>query len=65
MSDQEKVLCYEAHIGDMLAAIQERLDELNDAEVLDEFEKGRQLAFFEVMYIIKARHSIILELIEE
>ena len=64
MSDYEKVLQYESHIADMLIAIQERMDEL-DGEELDEFDQGRKMAFFEVMDIIKTRHSIILEMIEE
>ena len=64
MSDHEKILQYEAHIADMLTAIQDRMDELDGVE-LSEFDQGRQLAFFEVMDIIKTRHSIILEMIED
>lgn len=65
MSDYEKALTYEVHIEEMLTAIQERMDELRDSTELSEFDQGRQLAFFEVMDMIKTRHSIILELIEE
>ena len=65
MSDCEKVLCYESHIEKMLAAIQERMDELNNGTELSEFDQGRQMAFLEVMDIIKTRHSIILEVIAE
>ena len=65
MSDYDKLLHYETHIEDMLFAIQVRMDELNGTTELSEFDQGRQMAFFEVMDIIKTRHSIILELIEE
>ena len=65
MGDYEKVLNYEVHIADMLLAIKERMDELNNGTELSEFDQGRKMAFFEVMDIIKTRHSIILEVIEE
>ena len=65
MSDKEKVIAYEVHIEDMLHALQDRLNELNQSEDLDDFEKGRQLAYTEMMEIIKTRHKIILEVLEE
>ncbi len=64
MSNNEKVLAYEMHIEDMLHAIQERMDEMKDIE-LDDFEKGRQLAFAEMWEIITTRHKMILELIRD
>ena len=64
MTINEKTIAYEMHIEDMLHAIQERMDELKDNE-LDDFEKGRQLAYTEMMEIIKTRHKIILEVLEE
>lgn len=63
MNDTEKVAVYETGIEDMLHALQERLDELNDRE-LDDFEKGRQLAFTEMFEIIKTRHKVILEVLD-
>ena len=65
MDDYQKVVAYEVHIEDLLKAIAERLAELSKQTQLDDFQKGRQLAFWEVMEMIKTRHSMILELIEE
>lgn len=64
MTNDEKAIAYEMHIEDMLRAIQERMDELKDNE-LDDFEKGRQLAFTEMWEIITTRHNMILDLISE
>jgi hypothetical protein len=50
----------------MLHAIQERLDELdNHSKELSEFEQGRQLAFTEVLEIIKTRHEMIWEVLSD
>jgi hypothetical protein len=49
----------------MLSAIAERKEELDNADDLDDFEKGRQLAYFEMMEIINNRYEIIQELLEE
>ena len=65
MSDKEKIAAYEFHIGDMLGALQERLDELGDRKELSEFEQGRQEAYIEMMDIIKSRHGIILDVLSE
>ena len=64
MTINEKTIAYEMHIEDMLHAIQERMDEMKDIE-LDDFEKGRQLAFTEMWEIITTRHNMILDLISE
>ena len=64
MSDKEKVIVYEMQIEDMLRALQDRLDELDKAKDLDDFEQGRQLAYTEMMDIIKTRHKMILEVLE-
>ena len=64
MTAEEKVIEYELQIKDMLHAIQERLDEFAGMS-LDDFELGRHLAYVEMMDIIKTRHQMILELIEE
>ena len=65
MSDRDKIIEYELQIEDMLHALQDRLSELNKAKDLDDFEKGRQLAYTEMMDIIKTRHKMIMEVIEE
>ena len=57
------MLHYEVHIEDMLRVLQERLTEFGDGKGLSEFEQGRQMAYWEMMDIIKIRHSMILELI--
>ena len=63
MEDRDKMLHYEVHIEDMLRVLQERLAEFGDGKGLSEFEQGRQMAYWEMMDIIKIRHSMILELI--
>ncbi len=65
MSDNEKVVEYELQIEDMLHALQDRLGEFESGSKLSEFEHGRQAAYMEMMDIIKTRHSMILEVIEE
>ena len=65
MSDRDKIIEYELQIEDMLHALQDRLSELKKAKDLDDFEKGRQLAYTEMMDIIKTRHKMIMEVIEE
>lgn len=49
----------------MLKAIQERLDEFDSPNNLSEFEQGRQIAYIEMMDIIKTRHKMILEVLNE
>ena len=65
MDNYQKVVAYEMHIEDLLKAVTERLNELSEQDQLDDFQKGRQLAFWEVMDMIKTRHAMILELIED
>ena len=65
MDDREKVIEYEVHIENILHVLQERLAEFGDGKGLSEFEQGRHLAYWEMMDIIKTRHSMILELIAD
>lgn len=65
MSDKDKVIEYELQIEDMLHAINERLSEFEDGEDLSDFEQGRQLAYTEIMEIIRTRHQMILEVLNE
>ncbi len=64
MTSNEKTIAYEMHIEDMLHAIRERMDEMKNKN-LDDFEKGRQLAFTEMWEIITTRHKMILDLISD
>lgn len=64
-SDKEKVITYELHIEDMLHVLKERLSELNESTDLDEFQKGRQLAYWEMLDIIRTRHQMIWEMFED
>lgn len=64
-SDKEKVITYELHIEDMLHVLKERLSELNESTDLDEFQQGRQLAYEEMLDIIRTRHKIIWEMFED
>lgn len=61
MNDNEKVVAYEMHIEDMLNVLIERLAEFEGANELDAFQQGRQLAYIEMIDIIKTRHGLILE----
>lgn len=63
MNDHEKVVEYELQIEDMLHTIQERLDEFDGD--LSEFEQGRQMAYIEMMDIIKTRHEMIMRVLED
>ena len=66
MTDNEKCNAYELHLIDMIQTIQERMDELKEARKngsLDIFDKGREEAYFEILDIIKTRHSIIWDVI--
>lgn len=65
MSDSEKVIEYELQIEDMLHTLQSRLDEFTEEKDLDDFEKGRQLAYQEIMEIIQTRHKMIIDVLEE
>ena len=64
-SDKEKVITYEVHIEDMLRVLKERLSELNESTDLDEFQQGRQLAYEEMLDIIRTRHKMIWEMFED
>ena len=65
MNEKEKTTTYEMHIEDMLNVLNERLSELAEAKKLSEFEQGRQCAYEEMMDIIKTRHKIILNVLED
>ena len=64
MSDQAKLQAYELHIEDMINALNDRLAELNSTKDLNEFDQGRQCAYEEMMDIIKTRHKIIMDILE-
>lgn len=64
MNVEDKVVEYELQIEDMLHTLQERLDEFQGKK-LDDFERGRKLAYTEMMDIIKTRHKMILDVISE
>lgn len=61
----DRIVVYEANIEDMLHVIMERLQELNQATMLTDFEKGRQLAYTEMWEIIRTRHSIIMDILND
>ena len=64
MNAEDKVVEYELQITDMLQTLQARLDEFKDKK-LDEFEQGRELAYTEMMDIIKTRHQMILDVLAD
>lgn len=65
ISDSGKVVTYELHIEDMLYVLKERLAELNASAELNEFQQGRQLAYIEMLDIIRTRYRMIWEMFEE
>ena len=65
MNDKEKLIAYEMYIEDMLNVLIERLAEFEGMNELEPFQQGRQLAYIEMMDIIRTRHSLILELLED
>lgn len=65
MNDKEKAVAYELHIEDMLNVLVERPAEFEGKNKLDPFQQGRQLAYIGMMDIIKIRHGLILELLED
>ena len=65
MNDKEKLIAYEMHIEDMLNVLIERLAEFEGMNELEPFQQGRQLAYIEMIDIIKTRHGLILELLED
>lgn len=65
MTDSDKVIEYELQIEDMLHDLQDRLSEFDNMNTMDDFEKGRQLAYIEIMDIIKSRHEMIMDVLKE
>ena len=65
MTDREKMIAYEVHIEDMLHFFQENLKEFDEMENMDDFERGRQMAYIEVIETIKLRHEIIWSVLED
>ena len=65
MTDAEKAIAYEVHIEDMLRFFQENLKEFDEMENMDDFEKGRRMAYIEVIETIKLRHEIIWSVLED
>lgn len=65
MNSEDKVIEYELQIEDMLHVLQDRLNEFDKMELMGDFEKGRQLAYIEMMDIIRTRHKMILEVLSE
>ena len=65
MNDNEKVVAYEMHIEDMLNVLIGRLAEFEAMDELEPFQQGRQLAYIKMMNIIKTRHRLILEMLED
>lgn len=63
--DESTVGVYETFIRDMLQVFLSRYKELEDAKDLSDFDKGRQLAYWEILDIIKTRKDIIADVLSE
>lgn len=56
---------YESFIRDMLQVFLSRYKELENVKDLSDFDKGRQLAYWEILDIIKTRKDIIADVFSE
>lgn len=63
--DESAVCVYETFVRDMLQVFLSRYKELEDAKDLSDFDKGRQLAYWEILDIIKTRKDIIADVLSE
>lgn len=63
--DESTVGVYETFVRDMLQVFLSRYKELEDAKDLSDFDKGRQLAYWEILDIIKTRKDIIADVLSE
>ena len=63
--DESDVGIYETFIRDMLQVFLSRYKELEDAKDLSDFDKGRQLAYSEILDIIRTRKDIIADVLSE
>ncbi len=63
--DESAVGVYETFVRDMLQVFLSRYKELEDAKDLSDFDKGRQLAYWEILDIIKTRKDIISDVLSE
>lgn len=64
MSEDNKIAVYETFVEDMIRTIEERMHEL-EGEQQDLFEAGRQMAYFEMMDIIRTRHRLIYDVLTD
>ena len=63
--DESTVGVYETFVRDMLQVFLSRYKELEDAKDVADFDKGRQLAYWEILDIIKTRKDIIADVLSE
>ena len=63
--DESAVGVYETFVRDMLQVFLSRYKELEDTKDLSDFDKGRQLAYWEILDIIKTRKDIIADVLSE
>lgn len=63
--DESAVGVYETFIRDMLQVFLSRYKEFENVKELSDFDKGRQLAYWEILDIIKTRKDIISDVLSE
>ena len=63
--DESAVGVYETFIRDMLQVFLSRYKEFENVKDLSDFDKGRQLAYWEILDIIKTRKDIISDVLSE
>ena len=63
--DESAVGVYETFIRDMLQVFLSRYEEFENVKDLSDFDKGRQLAYWEILDIIKTKKDIISDVLSE
>lgn len=63
--NESAVGVYETFIRDMLQVFLSRYEEFENVKDLSDFDKGRQLAYWEILDIIKTKKDIISDVLSE
>ena len=63
--DESAVGVYETFIRDMLQVFLSRYEEFENVKDLSDFDKGRQLAYWEILDIIITKKDIISDVLSE
>ena len=66
MDEHERITVYEVFLEDMLHVFQDRFAELDcDYSTLSEHDKGKWLAYWEILDIIRTRYGMIMDILQD